>query len=172
MATNTSAKLVPKIEPAVQKRLRDFNTSWKMRLFFLKRLPSCLFWGIRVDKCDTEVCTVSIPYRWTTQNPFRSTYFAALSGAAELSTGTLALLALTGKGKVSMLITRFEANFIKKADTRTTFTCNAGAEINDAVDRAIATGTGQEVTVLTTGRNTRGDVVCEMRLTWSFKKKA
>ena len=71
-----------------------------------------------------------------------------------------------------MLITGFEARFVKKADTRTTFTCNAGAEINAVVDRAIATNTGQAVTVMTTGRNTRGEVVCEMRLTWSFKKKA
>lgn len=172
MATNASAKPSSETVLLIQKRLRDFNTSWKMRLFFLKRLPSCWFWGIRVDRCDTDSCVVSIPYRWTTQNPFRSTYFGALSGAAELSTGTLALLALTGKGRISMLITGFEATFIKKADTRTTFTCNAGAEINAAVDRAIATGTGQEVTVLSTGKNTHGDVVCEMRLTWSFKKKA
>lgn len=172
MATNTSVTPSSEIAPLIQKRLRDFNTVWKMRLFFLKRLPSCWFWGIRVDACDTNTCVVSMPYRWTTQNPFRSTYFAALSGAAELSTGTLALLALTGKGKISMLITGFEAKFIKKADTRTTFTCNAGAEIYAAVDQAIATGTGQEVTVLTTGRNNRGDVVCEMRLTWSFRKKA
>ena len=172
MATNASPKPSSNTTLPVQKRLRDFNTSWKMRLFFLKQLPSCWFWGIRVDRCDTDSCVVSIPYRWTTQNPFRSTYFAALSGAAELSTGTLALLALTGKGRVSMLITGFEATFIKKADTRTTFTCNAGAEINAAVDRAIATGTGQEVTVLTPGHNTHGDVVCKMHLTWSFKKKA
>ncbi|MCI4648812.1 DUF4442 domain-containing protein [Phaeodactylibacter sp.] len=172
MATNASPKPASNTTLPVQKRLRDFNTSWKMRLFFLKQLPSCWFWDIRVDRCDTDSCVVSIPYRWTTQNPFRSTYFAALSGAAELSTGTLALLALTGKGRVSMLITGFEATFIKKADTRTTFTCNAGAEINAAVDRAIATGTGQDVTVLTTGRNTHGDVVCKMHLTWSFKKKA
>ncbi|MBV6653169.1 MAG: DUF4442 domain-containing protein [Mameliella sp.] len=156
----------------VSKLIRDFNTPWKMRLFFLRRLPSCMFWGIRVESCDADTCTVSIPYRWTTQNPFRSTYFAALGGAAELSTGTLALLAIAGKGKVSMLITGFEARFVKKADTRTYFTCNAGTEIRAAVDHAIATGNGQEVTITTIGRKTREEIVCEMQLTWSFKKKA
>ncbi|MEQ8705820.1 MAG: DUF4442 domain-containing protein [Phaeodactylibacter sp.] len=171
MTANTSATTTASTAPEMQKLIRDFTAPWKMRLFFLKRLPSCLFWGVRVESCDTDTCVVSIPYRWTTQNPFRSAYFAALSGAAELSTGTLALLALAGKGKVSMLITGFEARFIKKADTRTYFTCSAGAEIRAAVDTAIATGAGQEVTVRTTGRNTRREAVCEVQLTWSFKQK-
>lgn len=171
MPATASTNRTPATAPKVKNRLRDFNIPWKMRLFFLKKLPSCWFWGVRVESCDTNTCVVSIPYRWTTQNPFRSTYFAALSGAAELSTGTLAILALTGKGNVSMLVTRFEARFVKKADTRTYFTCSAGAEINEAVEQAIATGEGREVAVTTIGRNIRNEVVCEMTLTWSFKKK-
>lgn len=171
MAAPASTDTVSTPAPAVSKLLRNFNIPWKMRLFFLRKLPSCWFWGVRVESCNTDSCVVSVPYRWTTQNPFRSTYFAALSGAAELSTGTLAILALSGKGKVSMLITGFEARFVKKADTRIFFTCDAGPDIKAAVDQAMATGNGQEVTVSSVGRNIRDEVVCEMQLTWSFKKK-
>ncbi len=171
MADNSTLSSAPERAQQVRTRLRDFNTPWKMRLYFLSKLPSCWFWGVRVESCTPQTCTVSIPYRWSSQNPFRSTYFAALSGAAELSTGLLAVLALTGKGKISMLITRFESQFTKKASTRTFFTCTAGPEMEAAVDRAIQTGLPQEITVAATGRNADGETVGEMHLTWSFKKK-
>lgn len=151
--------------------LKDFNTPWKMKLYFLRKLPSCWFWGVRVVKVDQDKGVVSIPYSWRTQNPFRSIYFAALCGAAELSTGLLGVASLPGQGKVSMLITGLEARFVKKADSRTTFTCTQGAALREAVQRALETGEGQEVVVTSTGRNEAGEAVCELQLTWSFKKK-
>lgn len=156
---------------AVAQRLQDLLNPWKMRLYFLSKLPSAWFWRLRVESCTESACTVSIPYGWRTQNPFRSTYFAALSGAAELSTGLLAILALTGRGRVSMLITGLEAQFVKKADTRTFFTCEEGDALQAAVQTAIDSGEAQTVKVRSTGRNTAGEIVCELQLTWSFKQK-
>ncbi|NBC07827.1 MAG: DUF4442 domain-containing protein [Bacteroidetes bacterium] len=161
----------PSPPASLTKLLRDFNTPWKMRLYFLQKLPSCLFWGIRVESVDLEQGVVSIPFSWRTQNPFRSIYFAALCGAGELSSGLLAVAALRSQPPVSMLVTNIEARFVKKADTLTTFTCQDGQALRDTVQRALDTGEGQELVVRSTGRNTDGAVVCELTLTWSFKRK-
>ncbi|HVG41559.1 MAG TPA: hypothetical protein VM888_08095, partial [Chitinophagaceae bacterium] len=59
----------------------------KFKLFMLQKLPAALFSGLAVKSITEEECTVSVPYKWFTQNPFRSTYFACLSMAAEMSTG-------------------------------------------------------------------------------------
>jgi hypothetical protein len=151
--------------------IRDLRTPWKMRWYFLRRLPSCWFWGVRVQQCSPAQAAVSIPFSWRTQNPFRSTYFAALSGAAELSTGLLALLAIHDRGPFSMLITKVEVEFVKKADTLTVFICEEGAAIELAVQQALDTGQGAQARVLTTGRNTAGEIVCQAWFTWSFKQK-
>lgn len=157
--------------PAVKSLLNNFNTPWKMRWYFLQKLPSLYFWGIRIKEINHQTAKVTIPFSWRTQNPFRSTYFAALSGAAELSTGTLALLGIAGRERVSMLVIQVEAQYFKKADAVVTFTCEQGEAITAAIDRAIATGESQQFVATTTGRLPNGEVACQMRITWSFKAK-
>jgi hypothetical protein len=157
--------------PAVQKHMRDLSTGWKFFLVFLIKLPSLIWFGIRLHTISPEVCGVSIPYSWRSQNPFRSIYFAAQAAAAELSTGFLVTTAIAGRPKISMLVTGFEMNFEKKATSRTIFTCEEGQKIIEAVDKAYATGEGQTVTVETVGIQASGEVVSRARLTWSFKVK-
>lgn len=166
---------IPAFDPeseAVRQRLRELHSPWKMRLYFLQKLPTLLWWGVQIKSADPYRCQVTIPYGWRTQNPFQSIYFAAQSGAAELSTGTLALLAILGRGRISMLITGVEAEYTKKAGSQTTFTCEEGAQIQEAIQRAIDTGQGQEVTVTTTGVQENGEVVSRFRFRWSFRVKS
>ena len=106
-----------------------------------------------------------------TQNPFKSMYFAAQCGAAELTNGLLAAIAIKGQRKTSMLITNVEANFIKKATGLITFTCDEGNKIIETVENAIRTEEGQVITVTSIGRNEAGQVVSEIKFTWSFKVK-
>jgi hypothetical protein len=157
--------------PAVQKHLRDLRTGWKFFLVFLYKLPSLIWFGIRLKSIEPASCSVSIPFSWRSQNPFQSIYFAAQAAAAELSTGFLVTTAIAGRPKMSMLVTGFEITFEKKATYKTVFTCKEGAEIIAAVDRAYATGAGQTVTVETVGVQATGEVVSRARLTWSFKVK-
>jgi acyl-coenzyme A thioesterase PaaI-like protein len=152
--------------------LRTLNTSWKMALYMLRHLPTLRFWGVKIRSVTEAEASVTLPYGWRTQNPFRSIYFAAQCGAAEISTGLLAMAQLHGRGKVSMLITRVEAQFLKKANSLTTFTCADGAIIREAIERAVATKEGQEVTVVSTGVQANGEIVAKVHFTWSFKVKA
>lgn len=145
---------------------------FKLKLYLLKNLPSAYFSGLRVVHANAKECRVSIPYKWFTRNPFRSTYFACLSMAAELSTGVLAMASVYGrKPSVSMLVTGMESRFYKKATSFTYFVCEDGEMISNAVDLAISSGNGQETKVYTRGTNNEGDLVAEFWFTWSFKAR-
>src|SRR5689334_1334334 len=85
------------------------------RLFLLKKLPAAYFSGLRVKEVSEYACAVTVSFRWFTQNPFRSTYFACLSMAAEMSTGILAMAHVYKRSpKVSMLVVSVEGKFYKK----------------------------------------------------------
>ncbi len=169
--TATTGRSFDPEAPGLKRYLADLNTPWKMRLYFWQKLPTLLFWGVRVRYADPHRCEVTLPYGWRTQNPFRSIYFAAQCGAAELSTGLLATTAIRDRGRISMLITGIEAEFVKKAASLTTFTCEEGEQILETVQRAIDTGEGQEIVVNSTGRDAEGADVSRLRFRWSFKVK-
>ncbi|MFV0607321.1 MAG: DUF4442 domain-containing protein [Niabella sp.] len=144
----------------------------KFKLFLLSRLPAGFFTGLKVVAVSAGSCTVSVPYKWFNKNPFRSTYFASLAMAAELSTGVLAMAKVYGrKPAVSMLVTGMEAAYFKKATERTFFKCTEGQEIEKAVQAAIKTGEGQVVKVISNGINSVGEPIAQFTFTWSFKVK-
>ena len=119
---------------------------------------------------DSQKCHVSIPYFWRSQNPFKSIYFAALAGAAELSTGALCQLALAGKGSFSMLVVDFRAEYSKKANTKILFTCEQGPELFSLID-TLKPGETNQLTMLSIGKNKAGEEVARFFITWSFKRK-
>jgi hypothetical protein len=148
------------------------NNRFKFNIFLFSKLPSAYFSGVRVQKADEEKCIVTVPFKWFSQNPFKSTYFACLSMAAEMSTGVLGLAHIHGrKPGVSMLVVNIKGDFMKKAVGKTTFTCNDGAAIKQTIETAIATGEGKTITAKSTGVNEQGDVVAVFEVTWSFKAK-
>lgn len=157
---------------STRKLISRLNHNQKMWFYFLLKLPSAWFWGMKINSVDQDKSVVSLPYSWFSKNPFRSIYFAAQTGAAELSTGLLGIIAIEDKPPMSMLITAVEAEFVKKADSQTTFTCHDGGKIRETVDLAITSGAGQTVTVTSIGVDSYGDVVSRFKFTWSFKTKS
>jgi Domain of unknown function (DUF4442) len=148
------------------------NHPFKFRMYLLFKLPAAFFSGVKVRELTEERCATSVPYKWLTQNPFRSTYFASLAMAAEMSTGVIALSNVHKRNPhVSMLITKMEANYFKKATGITVFTCEQGNEIMSLIDEAIKTGEGRRVVAKSTGKNKSGEIVAEFLFTWSFKSK-
>ena len=144
----------------------------KFRAFLLMKLPSAFFAGVRVRDIDERHCVVSVPYKWFSQNPFRSTYFACLSMAAEMSTGALAMAHLYKRNPaVSMLVVKVESEYFKKATGRTTFICEDGETMLNAIEESIKTGEGKIVRARSIGKNADGEIVAEFYVTWSFKAK-
>ena len=89
--------------------IRSLKHPLKFRMFLLSSLPNAFFSGLRIKDLDETVCRVTVPYKWFTKNPFRSTYFACLSMAAEMSTGALCLVHLYKRNPpVSMLVVKVE----------------------------------------------------------------
>lgn len=142
----------------------------KFRFFLLSRLPSAFFAGVRIKYISEEKCVVTVPYKWFSKNPFKSTYFACLAMAAEMSTGALTLSHVyKRKPSLSMLITDMSAEYYKKATDITTFTCRDGIALRDAVEEAIAVNGSNIITVKSAGTNEAGELVAEFAFTWSLK---
>ncbi len=161
-------------ESVRSEKLRQRMTNpFLMRLFMLKSLPLGCIAGLRVDRLEGNECAVSVPYSWRTTNPFRSTYFAAQAMAAELSTGALAMHAVScAPGSVAMLIVDLQATFGKKATDRATFVCEQGGALREAVSRTVNDGEPATATVETVGRMANGVEVARFSFTWSFKRRA
>ncbi|QEH39612.1 DUF4442 domain-containing protein [Chitinophaga sp. XS-30] len=149
--------------------IRLVNSRLKFSLYLLWKLPSAWLAGVRVQEMDAQRCVIRVPYRWLSQNPFRSTYFACLAMAAEMSTGLLSM-AYAGP-RVSMLVTGMEGIFLKKAVSITWFTCDEGERIKAAIQTALDTGGSSAVTIAVTGKSAEGTEIATFRITWSYKAK-
>src|SRR5690606_30665587 len=146
---------------------------WKFRMFLLSKLPVAWLCGVRIREMDRQHCTASVPFKRLTQNPFRSTYFACLSMAAEMSTGALAMAHLYKRQPaVSMLVVKVESEYYKKAAGTTLFTCEDGAAIEQVIEQAVKTGEAQTRRARSVGKNNQGDAVAEFFVTWSFKTRS
>ncbi|WP_240734849.1 PaaI family thioesterase [Hymenobacter sp. UV11] len=143
----------------------------KLRLFMLRKLPMAWLAGLRLRALTPEAATVTIRYKYLTQNPFRSIYFACLAMAAELASGMQAMMQVQGARPVSMLVVGLTAEFSKKATGFIAFTCPDGAAIALAVAESRATGEGRTVVCTSTGVDEAGDVVAVFKITWSFRAK-
>lgn len=161
--------------PHLKNFIQRISNPVLQRLYMLGKLPAVWFMGARVQKLTPEYAQIKLPYGWRSKNPFRSTYFAAQAAAAELATGLLMAAHLQGRGKISMLVTHMEADFLKKATGRTTFVCAQGDDIIAAIKKTIATGEGQRLILLARGTQILADgtevEVSSFSFEWSIKAK-
>ena len=88
MESNTAS---PISQQQFRKKLKN---PWLFRLFLLRSMPIALLAGLYVRKFDENAAVVSVPFKWLSQNPFKSVYFATQAMAAEMSTGLLAMQAI------------------------------------------------------------------------------
>ncbi|HVZ56597.1 MAG TPA: DUF4442 domain-containing protein [Chitinophagaceae bacterium] len=160
------------MQPGTETYIRLMRSPLRRGLYLFAKLPSAFLCGVRIRRLDPLACEVTVPYRWLTRNPFRSTYFACLAMAAELSTGALAMARVYGRRPaVSLLIVSLEATFLKKATGVTRFRCENGEAMEQAVAAALQTGEAQVCTATSTGFNDAGEKIAAFSVTWSFKAR-
>ena len=129
--------------------------------------------GMRVKELNEEKCIVTVPYKWINKNPFKSTFWAVLGMAAEMSSGALIVMYIYGqKPTISLLVSKCESEFVKKASDITTFICNDGQIVKKAVTEAIHTGEAITFTTSMTGKNKAGEDVAYFKFTWALKKRS
>lgn len=161
------------MDNSVNKFLELAQHPIKFSFLLFSKLPAAFFSGVRLTYIDGDKALVTVPYKWFSRNPFKSTYFACLSMAAEMSSGILAMAyTYHRQPAISLLVVRIEGTFLKKATGITTFTCQDGAMIEQAVNEASASGKSTTVIARSTGKDNKGELVAEFAVTWSFKAKS
>ena len=147
-------------------------TPSKVNLFLFLKLPAAFWCGVRAKSINSHECTTTVRHRWISQNPFQSMYFAVQAMAAELSTGALVMNAIhKSNKKISMLVANNKATFTKKATGKITFRCSDGHHINEAIQKAIASGEGQTLWMKSIGTNEKDEQVAEFDFEWTIKVK-
>ncbi len=153
--------------------IRLVSNPLRFRFFLFLKLPAAFLAGVRLKFVSPDRAEATVRFKYWTKNPFRSTYFACLGMAAEMSTGILAMAHLyKRKPAISMLVTRIESDFYKKAVGISTFTCDQGHALRQAIDKTAATGEAVELVATSIGRNEEGTEIARFQITWSFKRKA
>jgi uncharacterized protein DUF4442 len=155
---------------AVRRRLLK---PWNFKAYLWLKLPLAACAGLSLRRLDDSGCTVGLPGGWRTQNPFRSTYFAAQAMAAEMSTGAPAMvLVQAAPVSVAMILRGIEAVFTKRIQGRSLFTFDDIAGMHSTIARAAASGESESYTGRSVGRGPDGEPAAEFRVTWSFKRRS
>jgi hypothetical protein len=129
--------------------------------------------GMKIKVLDEEACHVEVPYKWLNKNPFKSTFWAVLGMAAEMSSGALVLLYTYNQTpSISMLVSKTEGVFLKKATGKTTFICEDGQKVKNAIIKTIQTGEGVKFQTNMTGYNTNNEEIAQFTFTWAVKKRS
>ena len=140
--------------------------------FLLFKLPSAYLSGVRVQSISDDEAVATVRHKWINQNPFKSLYWATQGMASELATGILVMKQIAESGKnISMLVTKQQGSFTKKATGRINFTCKDGKLMRETIDKAIATGEGQTIIMTAEGIDEHGESVSKFEYEWSIKMK-
>ncbi len=147
-------------------------TPRKVNTFLFFKLPAAFFTGVRLTSLTNDTAIVKVTHRWVNQNPFKSMFWAVQGMASELSTGILVMKEIAASNKkISMLVTNMNGTFTKKATGKIRFECNDGKLIRETIQKAIKTGEGQTIIVISQGFNEEGVSVSKFEYEWSLKVK-
>lgn len=160
-------------------RLDDFAPrlleTLKVRSFSLLRIPLLFFCSPSVVELTDQRCVISIPHRRRTSNHLGSMYFGALCIGADTAGGLIAMRRIQAAGnRVSLIFKDFRAEFLKRAEGETHFTCSDGDAIRECVDRALSSGERENIpvhVVATVPSKLGEEPVAQFTLTLSLKRR-
>jgi acyl-coenzyme A thioesterase PaaI-like protein len=152
------------------------KATWSLRLFAWTRVPLIAILRPTLIAADQDRCAVKIPLGWLTKNHLGSLYFGALCIGADVAGGLIVMnLIRARRSPVAFLFKDFTADFHKRAEGATVFTCRDGARLGALLDQAEASGEREEGSVEVIARvpDKLGDEpVATFRLTISMKRRA
>ncbi|MEC7274784.1 MAG: PaaI family thioesterase [Bdellovibrionota bacterium] len=147
-----------------------------VRLFGLAKIP--LIWFIRpsVLELNERETRIKIPFVRKNKNHLGSMYFGVLCAAADIAGGLAAMEHIKNSGKkISLSFKDFNAEFHKRAEGDTIFLNTQGPEIKAFIEKVIASGERENMTVDVEARTPDqfGDEpVATFKLTLSCKLKS
>lgn len=155
--------------------LNMLKATWSLRWFAITRIPLIAIVRPTLLKADRESCVVKLPLSWLAKNHLGSLYFGALCIGADLAGGLIVMNLIRARAsRVAFLFKDFHADFHKRAEGATVFSCHDGKKLLALLDRAETSGEREEdvVDVVATVPDKLGDEpVATFRLTISMKKR-
>lgn len=147
-----------------------------LRTFGFFKVPLIFFCNPSVVELNDQRCVVKIPLNRRTRNHLNSMYFGTLCVGADCAGGLMAMRLIDAKkAKVSLVFKDVKAEFLKRPEGDVHFTCEDGPAIQALVDRAVATGERENlsVTVVATVPSKMGsEPVSRFELTLSLKRRS
>jgi hypothetical protein len=149
--------------------LKTVRNPFKFKLFLWTKLPLAALAGLKIISIDETQARLLTKCWWLTQNPFKSTFWAVMGMAAEMSSGLLVMM--YNGPKSSMYVTACKAVFIKRATGKTFYTCNEGDMIRCAIEAFRSSQLPGAIDCTTIVTNEAGDKIAEFVFTWSIKTR-
>jgi acyl-coenzyme A thioesterase PaaI-like protein len=146
-----------------------------LRAFGWTKVPLIFYCAPSVVELTDERAVVRIPHTRRTINHLRSLYFGTLCVGADVAGGLMAMRLIQKAGnQVNLVFKDFHAEFLKRAEGDTHFTCTDGQAVRAAVERALVSGERENIpvhVVATTPRQLGEEPVARFTLTLSLKRK-
>ena len=141
----------------------------RINRFLLFNLPAAWLTGVRVTSISDAKCEVKVRFRWISQNPYKSMYWAVQGMAAELTTGMLLTKCIEdSETNISMLLVGNKSNFYKKAVGKIKFICDEGGNAKELINLTKENKT-HKAWLKARGIDESGDIVSEFYFEWSCK---
>jgi acyl-coenzyme A thioesterase PaaI-like protein len=156
-----------------------YKTLWRetllLWLFSFKNLPLVFWLKPRVIELTDKRGVLMMPFRRRSKNHVSSMYFGVLSAGADLAAGIVAMrLFHKQKEKFTFIFKDFQAEFLKRCEADTYFTCDQGDLVKEAIEKALQTKQRQNVglnVVATVPAKYGDEAVCKFKITLSLKVK-
>jgi acyl-coenzyme A thioesterase PaaI-like protein len=152
-----------------------FRQNLYLKLFGLFKVPLISWVGARVVEMDERRCVIRIPLERRTKNHLGSLYFGVLAVGADVAGGLMAADRIRRSGQpINLVFKDFKAEFHKRPEGATYFTCEDGEAIGAMIDETLRTGerVHRTVRVVATVPDKLGaEPVATFDLTLSLKHK-
>ena len=154
---------------------KEIQATWFIRSFGLIKVPLIFYCRPSVIKLTEETTVIKIPYKRRNKNHLKSIYFGTLAVGADVAGGVLAMSLIRKSGRnISLVFKDFKADFLKRPEGDTYFTCDDGQAVKKLIDETIRTGerVNMPLKITATVPKISGDEpVAEFILTLSLKDK-
>lgn len=143
---------------------------WKLFLLGLFKIPLIFFVSPKIISISSEKCIVKIKLKRRTKNHLNSMYFGVLAVGADVAAGIHAYyLSEIYQNKITLAFKSLSADFLKRAETDVTFTCDEGKKIVSIIEKSKLEGQRINEIVEVIASNSTNEVVAKFKMELSIK---